>query len=337
MSKKRSKTQPSVDVSLPKITIVTPSYNQAPYLETCIHSVIIQNYPNLEYIIIDGGSTDHSVEIIKRHEAHLAYWVSELDQGQSDAINKGFRRATGEIVAWLNSDDFYLPNALALVAQVYLSTPPAPFYFGNGWRVNEKGEAPREFFPKGDVTFSHEALRFGLNYILQPATFIRRESLVQINYLARDLHYGLDTDLWLRLAALGSPQPMPLLLAASREYGTTKTSSGSFARIEELRQIAQTHTGAAMTPGVLCYFLDTLYRFAQEKPEVFPPHYRRQILRFWAETSLILDRFDARPDGFPLLPSEATSFWGRLKRGSWVRLRNFIKGYPHLTRRLIKR
>ncbi len=113
------------DPSWPKISIVTPSYNQAEFLERTILSVLNQNYPNLEYIIIDGGSTDGSVEIIKKYEKFLAYWVSEKDKGQADAINKGFKRATGDIVAWQNSDDTYSPDALQSVAGFFRQNPNA--------------------------------------------------------------------------------------------------------------------------------------------------------------------------------------------------------------------
>lgn len=117
---------------LPKISIVTPSFNQGKYLEKTILSVLEQDYPNLEYIIIDGGSTDNSVEIIKKYEKHLAYWVSEPDRGQSHAINKGFGHATGEILGWLNSDDYYAPGAPQAIAEAFLANPDVGAIVGAG-------------------------------------------------------------------------------------------------------------------------------------------------------------------------------------------------------------
>jgi hypothetical protein len=286
----------------PTITVITPSYNQGAFLEECILSVIRQDYAALEYIVIDGGSTDGSVDIIRKYERHIAYWVSEPDRGQADAINKGLARATGDLVAWLNADDFYLPGAFRTVAEVYRRYPDASFYFGDGFRVDEAGRPVRAFFPPGTQMFNRPALVYGLNYILQQATFINRRFLVQVGGLDPNLHYGLDTDLWIRLSALAPPVPVPAKLAAIREYRETKSSQGGFRRIEELRQIAERHSGLAMTPGTLCYFLDTLHRYAREHPEVYPPAFLAEVERFWLAASRLLDRFGARPDGFPAAP-----------------------------------
>lgn len=288
------------DELCPRISVVTPSYNQGQFLEECITSVLRQNYPDLEFIIIDGGSSDESVHIIKEHGADFTFWCSEPDGGQAAAINKGFRRASGELVAWLNADDFYLPGALGHVARAYGQNPRAPFYFGDGLRVDEKGSTLGGFFPRGRVSFSLPALTYGMNCLLQPATFINRARLGEVGYLDPTLHYGLDTDLWLRLARLGEPAPVPALLAASREYGRTKTATGSFKRVEELRQIAERYAGVAMTPGTLCYFLDTLHRLAHERDDIFPESHRRAILNFWSATSDLLGGYGAGPDGFPL-------------------------------------
>lgn len=283
----------------PKISIITPSFNQGRFLSQCIESVLSQDYRPMEYIIIDGGSNDQSVEVIRRYADSLTYWTSEPDNGQSNAINKGFSRATGELVAWLNADDFYLPGALHKVAQAWCKTPGRPFYFGDGWRVDERGRRLANFFPDGRILFNHQALVMGLNFILQPSSFINRAILEQIGSLNASLHYGMDSDLWLRLAAQGTPGTISHPLSATREYGQTKTSTGSFARVEELRQIAQRHAGLPMTPGTICYWLDTLHKMIREHEDIFPKSYRHNLEAFWASTSALLSRFDAGPDGFP--------------------------------------
>jgi glycosyltransferase involved in cell wall biosynthesis len=312
--------------NLPEISIVTPSYNQGRFLEDCITSVLDQNYPELEYIVIDGGSTDQSVDIIKKYEERITLWVSEPDEGQSDAINKGFRMATGELVAWLNADDFYLPGALATVAEAYRNNPGASFYFGDGLRVDEAGQPKSRFFPDGRVLFNQAALIFGIDYILQPATFINRTHLVKVNYLNPTLHYGLDIDLWIRLSQVAPPVPISACLAASREYDATKTATGSFQRVEELRHIAEKYSDLPMTPGTLWYFLDTLHRLAQEREDVFPKLFRIEIRVFWWAAAKLMAKYGARPDGFPASLEELTGAQanfltkiGRKLKRIWVR------------------
>jgi Glycosyltransferases involved in cell wall biogenesis len=297
----------------PRISVITPSYNQGQFLGHCISSVLQQNYQDLEFIIIDGGSTDESVAIIKDNEAHLTFWCSEPDDGQAAAINKGLRMATGELVAWLNADDFYLPEALNHVALSYQTNPNASFYFGDGLRVDKNGRSLQRFFPEGNVVFNLRALVYGLNYILQPATFINRVKLAEVGYLEPTLRYGLDTDLWIRLAKHTPPLPITALLAASREYPDTKTATGSFARIEELRRIAETYADIPMTPGTLCYFLDTLQRLARERKDVFPASYEQSIATFFAATSNLLTNYGARSDGFPSSGQESRSDITRVK------------------------
>ena len=157
------------DPSWPKISIVTPSYNQAQFLERTILSVLNQNYPNLEYIIIDGGSTDGSVEIIKKYEKYLAYWISEKDKGQAHAINKGFEKATGELVGWQNSDDIYLPNAFYKVVEIFRNKPDYDVYFGNVYLIDEFDNIIRDI---RYVPFSYFSLVFeGMNIANQAAFF----------------------------------------------------------------------------------------------------------------------------------------------------------------------
>lgn len=289
-----------VSTGWPRITVVTPAYNSAELIDDCIASVLEQQYPNLEYIVVDGGSSDGTVDVVRRYEDRLRSWTSEPDNGQADALNKGFRRATGELVCWLNSDDFFYPGALEAAAKAYLADPNAPFLFGNGYRVDRGGRKLAEFFPGGHVQFSREATIFGLNCVLQPATFILRSALERVGFLDAELHYGFDTDLWIKLSALGRPRPIQRHLAASREYGETKTSTGSFPRAEELRRIAERHAGVAATPGSINYYLDTLHRLVSSRPDVFPAEFAPAIEQFWSASAQLLSRFGARPDGFPI-------------------------------------
>jgi glycosyltransferase involved in cell wall biosynthesis len=290
------------DTDWPRISVVTPSYNQGCFLEQCIRSVLDQGYPNLEYIILDGGSTDDSLSIISKHAPQLTWWVSEPDGGQSAAINRGFRRASGVLVAWLNSDDFYLPGALKAVAAAYRQNPRASFYLGNGQRVDKAGNPLSSFFPNDIVRFHRPALVHGLNYILQPATFISRKHLTKAGYLDEQLKFGMDSDLWLRLSALAEPESVQALLAASREYDDTKTATGAFQRVEELRRVAEKYSGLPITPGALCYLLDTIQTVARTNPEVFNGSFLTDLSIFWKGVHRTFSAMQARADGFPLVP-----------------------------------
>jgi glycosyltransferase involved in cell wall biosynthesis len=288
----------------PKISVIIPSLNQGKYLEECIKSILIQNYPNLELFIIDGQSTDQTISIIKQYEHEIDYWVSEADQGQSDAINKGLAIANGELLAWLNADDFYLPKALDKVVDVYCSDTNSPFYFGNGLRVDKNGNVIKEFFPPDSLKFNRDALLLGLNYILQPSTFINHQYLQEVGFLDVSLHYGMDSDLWMRLSQVGIPKSVPAILSASREYETTKTSMGSFERVEELRKISMRHSDLEITPGIICYFLDTLHSYLQQgylqqDDHTFSKSYISEVSRFWQKTSELFKNFGANSDGFP--------------------------------------
>jgi len=206
---------------LPLVSIVTPSFNQAKYLEQTILSVLEQDYPHLEYIIVDGGSTDGSQEIIQRYSARLAWWVSEPDQGQTDAINKGFNRAQGEIYAWLNSDDTYLPGAV-LEAVEYLRThPEAGMVYGDANLTDEKGEIIGRF-PTRQTDFHR--LRRGYVHIPQQSAFFRASLWKQVEPLDTSIYFAMDYDLWVRISRLAPLKYHPRNWANFRLHSSGKTT-----------------------------------------------------------------------------------------------------------------
>ncbi|MBU2623744.1 MAG: glycosyltransferase [Proteobacteria bacterium] len=183
----------------PKISIVTPSFNQSAYLEATIRSVLLQGYPNLEYIIMDAGSSDNSLSIIKKYEPWLTFWTSKKDKGQSDGINNGFKQATGVLVNWLNSDDQYLPGALFKVAIAYLNSGHTDCaVVGKCHWVNTKGRVLYEQLPNKLDQLAVAAC--GENWIPQPSGFFTREAFWKAGGLQLDLHHAMDFDLYVKLA-----------------------------------------------------------------------------------------------------------------------------------------
>ena len=182
------------DLSWPKVSIITPSYNQAEFLEKTILSVLNQNYPNLEYIIIDGGSTDGSVEIIKKYEKYLTYWISEKDNGQAAAINKGFKMATGELVAWQNSDDIYLKGAFFRVIEEFKRRADVDIIFGNTYLIDENDCILKDmrFIP-----FNLDHLIYYDWNLSTQGTFWKRELFNKIGYL-ENYRVCFDLDWFIR-------------------------------------------------------------------------------------------------------------------------------------------
>lgn len=228
---------------LPKLTIVTPSFNQAQFIEETIRSVLLQGYPDLEYMIVDGGSTDGSVEIIRRYEPWLAHWVSEPDAGQSDAINKGWRRATGDIIAYLNSDDTYCPRALATAA-AHLATG---LVYGN-YHVIDGASTLLETRQLCDLSFA-EVLGW-LTPIPQPATFLRRDVLDSVGLLNPALHYTMDYELCLRVGRRFPMRHVSAVLANLRIHESAKTVAGRRRFLAELRQVADDFFHQPLPPEV---------------------------------------------------------------------------------------
>ena len=283
---------------MPRISIVTPSLNQGRFLQDCIDSIRAQNWPDVEHFVIDGGSSDTTLDVIRDNEKWLTGYISEPDKGAADAINKGISKCKGDIVAWLNADDFYLPGAFQAVTEAYRTAPEASFWFGNGIRADELGQKTA-VFNNGPVLYSHEALLSGLDYILQPSTFMNGGLLRQLGGLDESLRWSFDWDLWIRLAKLASPHPIEAILAASREWGETLTATGGFRRVEEIRRLAECHSGHPMTPGALCYWLDNMNSFVQSG-DLFSRQTQTAVLNLWKEVQLDMQRLGVSASGMPL-------------------------------------
>jgi len=248
----------------PLISIVTPSYNQARFLEATIQSVLAQDYPNLEYIIVDGGSTDGSVEIIRQYAERLAWWVSEPDAGQADALRKGFTHAHGEVLAWLNSDDVYLSaHVLSQVITHFRQHSEISVLTGAGRYLDENGTSLRETHIRPEY-LTCEALRH-CNGVLQPATFVRRQAWQQV-HLDTSLHYAFDWDLWIQLAQHGHWLYVPERWAGYRWWGQNKTARGDAQRTYEQAEVIRRHLGAGTWQYRALRLFAALYRGAEALP-----------------------------------------------------------------------
>lgn len=209
-----------ISSKLPLVSIVTPSYNQARFLETTICSVLEQDYPDLEYILVDGGSTDGSLDIIRRYAHRLAWWVSEPDKGQTDAINKGFARSNGAILAWLNSDDTYEPHAVAEAVEFLQSRPEVGLVYGDAKFIDQDGRLIGRF-PAAQTDYRR--LRRGYVHIPQQAAFFRADLWRKVGPLDPSFYFAMDYDLWVRLARLGEVRYHPRPWANFRLHTQGKT------------------------------------------------------------------------------------------------------------------
>ncbi|MCU0446147.1 MAG: glycosyltransferase [Microscillaceae bacterium] len=250
----------------PKITIITPSFNQGIYIEECILSVLGQNYPNLEYFIIDGASTDHTVEIIQKYASKIDYWVSKPDAGQSDAINKGLRRASGEIINWLNADDIYEPDALWKIARAFQDST-VQVVSGRCKILPIKPNQVSHYSDGTDIYPHNLAKTIGWARTDQPATFYRAEAVRKMNELDIELHYLMDRDWWVKYLlhfGLNHIVKIPDVLVNFRLHPASKT-------ITSPKQFHQDRSTYFWALAKKCQLLD--YQIVIEKNELINPNF----------------------------------------------------------------
>ncbi len=234
---------------MPRISVVTPSYNQGRFIERTIQSVLGQEYPDLEYMVFDGGSTDDTREVLARYSDRVR-WISEKDNGQAHAVNKGLRAASGEIIGWLNSDDIYYAGALAHVATIFARNPDIDVIYGAANHI-DANDALIEAYPT--ESWNTERLK-DICYLCQPAVFFRRSVVERWGYLDETLHYCMDYEYWVRLALAGARFLYePKLLAGSRFYAETKTLGARVQVHAEINDMLKRRLGRSPTKWILAY------------------------------------------------------------------------------------
>lgn len=237
---------PVAQQDLASVAIVTPSYNQAPFIGKAIESVLAQDYPNLEYLVVDAGSTDGTLDVLRSFGDRVR-WISEPDSGQAEGVDKGIRLTRGEIIGWLNADDMYAPGAARAAAEALRTHEWAPAVYGDGTFIDADG---REIGPCTHVqAYSLERLINELDFIVQPATFFRRSAYEAAGGLDWGLRFCLDYDLMIKLGQQAPLLYMPRVQAFVRVYESTKTASGGLPRLDEIEKMIRRHGRRTLPRG----------------------------------------------------------------------------------------
>jgi glycosyltransferase involved in cell wall biosynthesis len=299
----------------PLVSIVTPCYNAAPFLERTINSILCQDYSNIEYIVMDGGSTDSTCEILKSYATHLQY-VSASDGGAADAINRGFRRSHGRFFAWLNADDTYLAGAISAAVRALSAAPLAAVVYGEGLWTDEKDAVLGRYptvSPYSAAEFEREC------FICQPTTLMRREAFDAVGMLDPALHFSFDYDLWIRLSRQYQFIAIPDILATSRMHSINKTLGQRGPVFRETIQLMQRHfeyVPVNWIYGYLSYLRDgrdQYFKPLRHSPSTYLAalfagvcYNRRRPARFFQEWASRLTLRNWRQRGEPRLPGDAS-------------------------------
>jgi hypothetical protein len=275
--------------ALPMLSVITPSYNQAAYIRHTIESVLVQDYPNGEHIVVDGGSTDGTVEILREYGERYPdrfRWVSEPDGGQSDALNKGLAMARGEIIGWQNSDDYYLPNSFGDALRYLLHHPEIAVVYGDCQLVDESG-IPVGVLSSG--SYDYGRLLYYC-YIPNAASFMRRSALLGVGGVQQDLHYTMDYDLWLRLGFKNQMAYLPGLRGAWRQVAVAKTNTGLVRnRLECVDAVRQAVSSPLLPPALLEHGRIALQRHILEAMLVALAYGEHSIAENMLHEALTLD------------------------------------------------
>jgi glycosyltransferase involved in cell wall biosynthesis len=311
------------DGAWPSISVVTPSLNQAKFITETIDSVLGQNYPRLEYFVIDGGSTDGTQEILRRYGDRLR-WVSEPDRGQADAVNKGVALARGEIIGWLNSDDTYTPQALEKVARVFATSDELTVVYGDADHIREDGAL---YGPYPTAAFDYKALSERC-FICQPAAFVRRKNLADVGGLDPDLQFCMDYDLWIRMGRRYRFVYLPEVLARSRLHKDAKTLASRRRVFREIIGTVRRHYGFVPFEWGYAY---ADYMFNRSGSAMFSAH-RVSTLALAASLPMTMWMNRRRPTYWPQCWRRAAegmlhrvSFHEMRSGGRWISV-NFKKG-----------
>jgi glycosyltransferase involved in cell wall biosynthesis len=247
--------------ALPQVSIITPSFNKGPYIEETILSIRNQTYKNIEHIVIDGGSTDETISVLKRYDNELK-WISEPDNGQSDAINKGWRQAKGDIIAYLNADDTYLPDAIETVVNFFEIHPDSVMVYGEGIASDEYGKNQR---PTHCGEFKMKDLVFCQDNIFQPSVFLRKEVFCNIGDVDVNLHLAMDLDYWIRIALAYSIDYIQKPLSIAKIYRDAKSAAYMQKYIIEYEYILDKLYANTNIPPEILRYKDEAYNFVYVK------------------------------------------------------------------------